>query len=198
MSYVHNDGRTDFFITFTCNPQCSEIKEHLFFGQSPIDRQKLRALMDFIVKGVQNWMYSVEWKRGLPNAHILIWLVRKITPDEIDTLISAEIPDQTIDPELYEIISKNMIHGPCGTFNKNSPCMVDGKCSMRYPRALVAHTITGNDEYPLYRRRSTENNGKSTFIKLKNEDFEVDNRWIVPHSPLLSKTFNAHITQLSR
>lgn len=139
-------------------------------------------------------MYSVEWqKRGLPHAHILIWLVNKITPDEVNNVIFAEIPDLISDPELYDVVVQNMIHGPCGTFNINSPCIVDGKCSKRYPRALVSDTITGNDGYPLYRRRSTQDNGRSVTIRVQNKSVEVDNRWIVPYSPLLSKVFKGHI-----
>ncbi|GFX49106.1 hypothetical protein TNCV_3077241 [Trichonephila clavipes] len=86
-----------------------------------------------------------------------------------------------------------MIHGPCGAFNNNSSCMSDGKCTKRYPRKLVSDTIPGNDGYPLYRRRSVEDGGKSVVLKVRNIDIEVDNRWIVPYSPLLSKTFKAHI-----
>ena len=60
-------------------------------------------------------MYSVEWqKRGLPNAHILIWLHDKIIANEIDDVISAEIPDENVDKGLYDIVVKTMIHGPCG------------------------------------------------------------------------------------
>lgn len=58
---------------------------------------------------------------------------------------------------------------------------------------LVAETITGNDGYPLYRRRSTSDNGRSIILKVNQQDIEIDNRWIVPFSPLLSKTFKAHI-----
>lgn len=60
------------------------------------------------------WIYYVErQKRGLPHTQILIWLFNKIGPDEIDNVISAEIPDSTMDLELLVIISKhNMIHGP--------------------------------------------------------------------------------------
>lgn len=86
-----------------------------------------------------------------------------------------------------------MIHGPCGILNPNSPCMVDGKCSKRYPRKLVAETITGNDGYPLYCRRSTDDNGRSTIVKVNRQNIDVDHRWVVPFSPLLSKTFQAHI-----
>ena len=87
-----------------------------------------------------------------------------------------------------------MIHGPCGALNENSPCMAKGRCTKQYPRLLVSNTITGNDGYPQYRRRSTEDGGKTAIIKKRNgTTIEVDNQWVVPYSPLLSKTFNAHI-----
>ncbi|GFX61047.1 uncharacterized protein LOC104236095 [Trichonephila clavipes] len=60
-------------------------------------------------------------------------------------------------------------------------------------KIVVSDIITGNDGYPLYRRRSVEDGGKSVVLKVRNIDIEVDNRWIVPYSPLLSKTFKAHI-----
>jgi hypothetical protein len=68
----------------------------------------LKALIDLIIKlrvfgEVHCWMYLIKWQNtGLPHAHILIWLVRKITPDQIDSIISAEIPDEIADPELFE------------------------------------------------------------------------------------------------
>ncbi|GFR23350.1 helitron_like_N domain-containing protein [Trichonephila clavata] len=91
------------------------------------------------------WMYSIEWqKRGLPHAHILIWMMEKVTPNIIDEIICAEIPDIEIDKDLHDIVSKNMIHGPCGSLNNKSPCVSDGKCTKWYPRDLLAETITGN------------------------------------------------------
>ncbi|XP_028968047.1 uncharacterized protein LOC114828365 [Galendromus occidentalis] len=106
MTYVRAYGRPDLFITFTCNPAWDEIQELLLRGQASSDRhdiiarvfrQKLRSMMNFINKDqvfgeTRCWMYSIEWqKRGLPHAHILIWLVNKITPDRIDDIISAEM-----------------------------------------------------------------------------------------------------------
>ncbi|GFW35042.1 ATP-dependent DNA helicase [Trichonephila clavipes] len=41
--------------------------------------------------------------------------------------------------------------------------------------------------------QTVEDGGKSVVLKVRNIDIEVDNRWIVPYSPLLSKTFKAHI-----
>ncbi|XP_063931152.1 uncharacterized protein LOC135143203 [Zophobas morio] len=116
MSYVRHYGRRNLFVTFTCNPKWSQIKRELLHSQTPVDRQditarvfkqKLKSLMNFLIKHcvygrVRCWMYSVEWqKRGLPHAHILVWLVDKIRPDEIDSIISAEIPDETVDPKLH-------------------------------------------------------------------------------------------------
>ena len=121
------------------------------------------------------------------------WLINKITPDQIDQINSAEIPDKHIVPGLFNVVAKNMIHGPCGSFNNNSPCMCDGNCTKKYPRKLVSDTTTRNDGYPLYCRRSVEDGGKSVVLKVRNIDIEVDNRWIVPYSGLLSKTFKAHI-----
>ncbi|GFX67059.1 ATP-dependent DNA helicase [Trichonephila clavipes] len=71
--------------------------------------------------------------------------------------------------------------------------MSDGKCTKLYPRKLVSDTITDKDGYPLYHRRSVEDGSKSVVLKVRNIDIEADNRWIVPYSPLLSKTFKAHI-----
>lgn len=157
MTYVRNYGRPDLFITFTCNPKWREILICLLPGQSHTDRhdiiarvfkQQLKSFMDLIVKlnifgEIRCWLYSIEWqKRGLPHAHILIWCKEKIQPNEIDSIICAEIPDSAIDPELFEIVTQNMIHGPCGSLNMTAPCMIDGKCSKRYPRQLVPETIT--------------------------------------------------------
>ncbi|XP_055543433.1 uncharacterized protein LOC129728985 [Wyeomyia smithii] len=123
MTYVRAYGRPDLFITFTCNPRWIEIKELLMTGQSTTDRHDITArvfrqlmLMNYIVKyhvfgETRCWMYSVKWqKRGLPHAHILIWLMVKITPDQIDQVISAEIPDNEVDPELYDVVINNMVH----------------------------------------------------------------------------------------
>ena len=63
-------------------------------------------------------------KRGLPHVHMLIWIHESYVPkteEEIDKTTCAEIPDPDTHPELHKIIMSSMIHGPCGTNNRNSP-----------------------------------------------------------------------------
>ena len=125
MAYVRTYGRPDLFITFTCNPQWVEIERELFIGQKShhrhdliarVFRQKLLIMMHLfkekqIFGSLHCYMYTVEWqKRGLPHAHILLWLQEKIHPNQIDSIISAELPDQTTDPVLFDIVKKNMVH----------------------------------------------------------------------------------------
>ncbi|GFV80809.1 hypothetical protein TNCV_1901241 [Trichonephila clavipes] len=80
-------------------------------------------MLDLLVKGknfgcIHCFMYSVEWqKRGLPHAHILIWLETKIRSEQIDDVIRAELPDQEVDPELFDVVKTHMVHGPCGSYN---------------------------------------------------------------------------------
>jgi hypothetical protein len=208
LTFVREYGRPCLFITFTCNPKWPEITSLLLPGQNAIHRhditarvfrQKLKSLISLITKlhvfgPTRCWMYSVEWqKRGLPHAHILVWLIDKIRPEEIDRIISAEIPDASTDQLLFDIVIANMIHGPCGILNRLSPCMADGKCTKSFPKNFTNDTITSVDGYPMYRRRSPDNGGQLFIKNISNTDIDIDNRWVVPYSPLLSKTYNAHI-----
>lgn len=83
-------------------------------------------------------MYVVEWqKRGLPHAHMLIWLskkAKKFLRDNVDKFVSAEIPDENVDPHGYEAVKKFMIHGPCGPNYPSSPCMSNRRCSRQFPK----------------------------------------------------------------
>ena len=102
----------------------------LFEGQKSTDRHdiiarvfymKAKQLINVLTKGkvfgpTLAFTYSIEWqKRGLPHVHIILWLINKIRANDVDNIISAEIPDVKTDPDLHEIVINNMIHGPCGT-----------------------------------------------------------------------------------
>ena len=78
-------------------------------------------------------MYTIEFqKRGLPHAHIVLWLAdddKLLSTEEIDSVISAKIPDKDNHKVAYEAVSQLMMHGPCGAANPKCPCMAEGKCT---------------------------------------------------------------------
>lgn len=88
-----------------------------------------------------------------------------------------------------------MVHEPCGRLSPTSPCMKNGKCTKNYPMALVKETQHNGKGYPLYRRRTQIDGGQTAKIRIRGsqEEVVIDNSWIVPYSPMLLKTFNAHI-----
>ncbi|GFS55863.1 ATP-dependent DNA helicase [Trichonephila clavipes] len=156
-------------------------------------------MIDLLVKGkifgcVRCFTYSVEWqKHGLPHAHVLTWLETKIRAEQIDDVIRAELPDQEVDPELFDVVKTYMVHSPCGSYNPRSPCMKNGICSKRFPKPFSTETVTGECGYPFYRRRSPENSDIRTTIQSRANCIDIDNRWIVTFSPVLLRTFREHI-----
>lgn len=154
MTYVKNYGKPDLFITVTCNPNWKEIKTNLHPNAQPQERYdivnrvfhlKIQKLLTLINKAnifgePRCFMYAVEWqKRGLPQIHLLLWLKNKITPDQIDNVISAELPNKEDDPLLFNSVARYMIHGPCGVLNTNSSCMIEGRCSKKFPKLFQSH-----------------------------------------------------------
>jgi hypothetical protein len=189
----------------TCNPNCDEITQVLYPGQSAQDRPdlvvrmfraKLEELKNILFKKhilgkVKARVYVVEFqKRGLPHAHFLLIMEQryKLTcPEQYDRLICAELPDKAKYPHLYKMVTKHMMHGPCGQFNPNLPC-TKGRtsCKNNYPRPFNKATVQGKDSYPLYRRRE---DGRKEIVR----KHEMDNRWVVPYNPYLLQYFNCHI-----
>ena len=108
--------------------------------------------------------------------------------------ISAEFPNSDEVSELYNIVRKQMIHGPCGPLNRISPCMKEGRCTKDFPKKLRRETQFGEDGYPKYRRKSPDDGGFTATIRQGNQrEITVDNKWVISYSPLLCKSFNAHI-----
>jgi hypothetical protein len=150
MARVNKKGKPDLFITFTCNPNDPDILKCLLPGQTPSDRPEivtrvfklkkdelLKEIVDKKIFGtVVGDVWTIEYqKRGLPHIHILITLDKKDkwrNKKKIDDFIWAEIPDKNKEPELYEIVTKNMMHGPC---NPQSNCWDHKKkrCGKKFP-----------------------------------------------------------------
>lgn len=122
---------------------------------------KKNALLDEIIKEycfgkVVGHVYTIEFqKRGLPHIHPLIFftLEDKIKePAHVDQIIRAEFPDKENEPHLFDIVARTMVHGPCGDRNPTASCMVNGKCTKRYPKLFQPATTMSEDGYPTYRR----------------------------------------------
>lgn len=101
------------------------------------------------------FVYTIEFqKRGLPHMHLLIILTSddKIhQPEELDDLISAEIPGNH-DLELRNLVLKWMIHNPCGDLNPNATCMVHNngrtKCRFNFHKPFQEVTSSVDDGKP--------------------------------------------------
>ena len=204
MSIVRKYGKPNLLIKITCNPDWTEIRDNLFTGQPAADRLdlvarvfnlKLNALIDDLIKKrmlghVIAYVYTIEFqKRGFPHAHICLILSDADKPKEseqVDKIVSAELPGRTSNPRLFSIVTKCMIHGRCGAFNRNATCMVDGICNKKFAKAFREQTNVNVSGYPSYRR------GQSPLWKNKT-GHPVDNRWVVPCNKWLTLKYNAHI-----
>ncbi|KAJ9567832.1 hypothetical protein OSB04_003798 [Centaurea solstitialis] len=198
-------GYPDFFITVTCNPKWPEIKRFLKDTMvNPEDRPDIlcrlfKMKLDALIKElkdnalfgkVQAIVYTVEFhKRSLPHSHICLFMhsdFKLPTVEQIDPIISAEIPDKDEDPDLYSLVKEFMIHGPCGEENINCPCMIDRKCSKNFPKRFSEYTSIDGNGFPLYRRR---NDGR--FVEKLG--VQLDNRNVVAYNKYLLKRYQAHI-----
>lgn len=204
MAVVRYWRKVDLFMTMTTNPQWPEIERELLPGQTAYDRpelvarvfqQKKKELLDLIRKknifgtSVAH-IYTIEFqKRGLPHIHILVILkepYKLLTPNAVDSCISARWPDPVKEPLLFATIKTCMVHGPCGVDKPNAPCMVNGRCSKGYPKSFQQFTTMDSNGYPLYCR---PDDGRSHLVNGKM----CDNRDLVPYNPFLSARMNCHI-----
>lgn len=183
MAMFAQDGVPDLFITVTANPQWDDYKRLLqqFYGEkndhSINDRPDIlvrvfQMVLNSILNDIQNKKifgkvkcrcHCIEFqKRGLPHAHILVKFEDDYaidTVEKIDSIISAEIPDKNKNPELFQKVTKFMMHGPCGNHNKNCSCMNDDKtmCTKRFPKTFESETVLTTG-FPRYRRREKRRN----------------------------------------
>ncbi|CAN1294069.1 hypothetical protein LINPERPRIM_LOCUS22310 [Linum perenne] len=201
-------GFPGLFITFTCNTQWPEV-EYMISLLLEVEKKdpnhaevlarvfklKLnRSMSEIKTKEIFGrciaFMNAIEFqKRGLPHAHMLVFLSAedKIhSTEQIDSIISAEIPDIKEDPWCYDLVTKFMFHGPCGALNSNAPCTIDRKCNKHFPKAFCICTAIDVDGFPRYRR---SDNGRS----VTKNGAELDNQYVVPYNRYLLLRFDAHI-----
>ena len=136
MTIVRSRTRPTFFVTFTANPKWAEIVRELGSCETAFDRPdlvtrvfhlKLIALLRDLTElhyfgRCNGYVWTIEYqKRGLPHAHILLFLVdedRRLYYDAaaIDRVIYAELPGVNLDPtgRLRSVVARQMLHGPYG------------------------------------------------------------------------------------
>ncbi|XP_031120315.1 uncharacterized protein LOC116023454 [Ipomoea triloba] len=141
MAICRAKGYPNLFITFTCNPKWPEIQRYMLKSNlKPEDRPDIlcrvfKIKLDGLVKEIRagklfGKVVAEFQKRGLPHAHILIFLERLpqgFTATIIDQFISAEIPDPETYTKYFSAVEEFMIHGPCGRERPKSPCMANNK-----------------------------------------------------------------------
>ena len=111
---------------------------------------------------------------------------KPITTDDIDSIVSAELPDPQQFPDLHRIIVNCMLHGPCGSANPKASCMENGHCSKGYPKQYCSDTFIRPDAYVNYQRRSDGS------YAIKN-GHRFTNRDVVPFNAYLSAKYDCHI-----
>jgi Helitron helicase-like domain at N-terminus len=157
-------GNPTFFITMTCNPEWPEIQSQLRPSQNHTDipvvvarvfHRKLSMLCQTLktLFPNQHQVYcisSVEFqKRGLPHAHILVKYSGDCSnPDDIDQIVSAEVPS---DPDDHNLVLKYMIHKhpspdrPPSAYCQRIDTAGNRVCRFRYPKPLCDFTTIEPD-----------------------------------------------------
>ncbi|GKA45067.1 ATP-dependent DNA helicase PIF1-like protein [Tanacetum coccineum] len=123
------------------------LQQYLVDAYTAIEEQRLKwmrnnqdtlrvELYHNLCDAVTRVAYVIEFqKHGLPHAHILLWLeecCKCKTPNEIDDIISVELPSLIDDPEGYKVVTEYMLHGPC------------------------AETMIDEERYAIYHRRDNK------------------------------------------
>jgi hypothetical protein len=148
----------------------------------------MKDIMELQIFGqVAAFVWRIEWQaRGLPHAHLLVILVNAIQSiRQIDAIVSAEIPDPALLPELYCIVKEFQIHTPCDNVPE-SGCRDNEKkeCKRHFPKDMSRETVWMGNMYPKYRRRGR------FCCDVKGRQTSDD--WVVPYSPFLSLMYRAH------
>jgi hypothetical protein len=202
MTLPANYGGIDYFLTFTTNPSWPEIAENagLKNGMNSPDLYcrvfyiKMKALLcDIVIHGVLGVVVAYAWsvefqQRGLPHLHAC-FIVRQEdkphSPDIVDRIVAAQLPDSSVDLAYFRAVTKHMMHGPCGMHNPSHYCMKHGQCRFDYPKRLQAATSIPQDGYTKLARP----HGFSVDLG----HFQADNGWVVPHNRYLLLKYDAHI-----
>ena len=78
-------------------------------------------------------------------------------------IVCAELPNSETQPELFKLVARHNIHGPCGEHsvapNQQQNCCANsnnGQCHRHYPKDFQEETTCTEDGFPVYRRREIQ------------------------------------------
>ena len=84
---------------------------------------------------------------------------------------------------MQELVITQTMHGPCGSLNPNSPCIIDGKCDKKFPKDFSNETIVEDiDGYPKYHHQSPQDGGGEFMTTRPNQTIGV--KWTIEKSSL--------------
>ena len=179
----------------TCNGQWPAIQSELRRGQDysdvPVIVARVFKRAVTVLEQSLNTMFpnagqplyiihSVEFqKRGLPHVHVLVKYNHECTHfDDIDSVVSAEIPDN---PQDQELVRSHMIHRhpphdrPPSKYCQRVDEFGHRTCRFGYPQ-------------PLQPKTTVDSNGRIHYRRRKFED-----QWVVPHNLPLLRKFRCHL-----
>ena len=131
-------------------------------------------------------MYTINFQKcDLNHVHLLLFLRpsnKYPSPNDIDRIISTEIPSHEDDPELYRLEQNHMVHNPRGNLGRGSPCMKKGNCSRFYTKNFQPCTLLDADDYLVNHRRDNDKT-------ISKNGVIIDSRNIVPCNLKLLRKF---------
>ncbi|VDI36704.1 Hypothetical predicted protein [Mytilus galloprovincialis] len=133
--------------------KCEILRNNPVMNAVMFDHRFHTFLKEIIIKRssigkVKDHFHRIEFQqRGSPHAHCLFWIDDAPVLDEdddqtvcdfVDRFVTCQMPDDTVDPELYEIVSSVQQHSK----NHSKSCKKKGTtCRFNFPRPPSENTF---------------------------------------------------------
>jgi hypothetical protein len=125
---------------------------------------------------LREWVERHEFQqRGAIHTHSLYWVSESIEAMIGREFIRADVPDETAEPELFELVQRHQIHRCSTQLCRRRLQHTDIKCTKGFPAELSNTTFQRPEDL------------RYTYKRLRDAD-----RWVVPYSPRLLLLWQAH------